>query len=118
MPPLYPSPGPFPTHRALAAVSQAGCGEGSVEAEEMFCSKQTTARDATCWEEAVRRCYYETSSDRALHARPLSEAVGAAALGGLAKGVPQRILQEIRGENYLNVHAIGQRNTKRLRLAR
>ncbi|CAE7261544.1 unnamed protein product [Symbiodinium sp. CCMP2592] len=70
MPPLYPSPGPFPTHRALAAVSQ----------------------------EAVRRCYYETSSDRALHARPLSE--------------------EIRGENYLNVHAIGQRNTKYLQWTR
>ena len=25
------------------------------------------------FQEAVRRCYYETSSDRALHARPLSE---------------------------------------------
>eukprot|EP00439_Symbiodinium_sp_Y106_P001070 s8151_g1.t1 len=49
MPPLYPSPGPFPTHRSLAAVSQEA---------------------------------------------------------------------EIRGENYLNVHAIGQRNTKYLQWTR
>mmetsp|Transcript_53682 Transcript_53682/g.125116 ORF Transcript_53682/g.125116 Transcript_53682/m.125116 type:complete len:254 (-) Transcript_53682:59-820(-) len=70
MPPLYPSPGPFPTHRALAAVSK----------------------------DEVRQFYYQTTSDRALYERPLST--------------------EIRGENYLNVHAIGQRNTKYLQWTR
>ncbi|CAJ1380040.1 unnamed protein product [Effrenium voratum] len=70
MPPLYPSPGPFPSHQALAAVDK----------------------------DQVRKAYYETTSSRALPGREVSE--------------------EIRGENFLNVHCIGQRNTRYLQWTR
>ncbi|CAK9080707.1 unnamed protein product [Durusdinium trenchii] len=70
MPPLYPSPGPFPNHRALDAVGK----------------------------DELRKAYYETTSNRALPSRMGS--------------------QEIRGENFLNVHNIGQRNTKYLQWTR
>jgi len=70
MPPLYPSPGPFPNHRALNAVGK----------------------------DQLLKAYYETASNRALPGRQSS--------------------QEIRGENFLNVHNIGQRSTKYLPWAR
>eukprot|EP00931_Biecheleriopsis_adriatica_P090621 TRINITY_DN64583_c0_g1_i1.p1 TRINITY_DN64583_c0_g1~~TRINITY_DN64583_c0_g1_i1.p1 ORF type:complete len:260 (+),score=55.35 TRINITY_DN64583_c0_g1_i1:36-815(+) len=69
MPPVEPSPGPFPTGRALSAVSK----------------------------DEVRKFYYETTQNRALPEREISE--------------------EIRGENYSNVHAIGQKTTRYLRFA-
>lgn len=67
MPPLYPSPGPLPSSRAYAAVSQ----------------------------EEIRRAYYQTTSERALPGRQPSA--------------------EVVGENFANVHSIGQRDTRYLK---
>ena len=112
MPPLYPSPGPFPSHQALAAVDKARPMLGRLVAWSLG-RLVAWSLGRLVVSERIRSAR-RTMRPRAAELYQGEKCQRRAACGQIRFHPFPQMLQEIRGENFLNVHCIGQRNTRRV----